>query len=124
MFISTGLTIDGTDVTDLIAYNGVKWTRNDIDGPNTGRTLSGKMVRDRVATKIRLDITCRAMTLSELRPLLNLIYPVFVSVTYDDPMLGNVTKVMYSNNNGASLLQKVSDTDEMWTGITFPLVEQ
>ena len=61
-FINTGVVIDGTDITPYIKYQGVKWTRNDIDGPNAGRTLSGLMVRDRVATKIRLDITCRPIT--------------------------------------------------------------
>ena len=42
MLISTGITIDGTDITDFIASGGVQWKRNDIDGPNAGRALSGK----------------------------------------------------------------------------------
>ena len=137
MLISTGIKIDGTDITNLIAHQGVQWKRNDIDGPNAGRTLSGLMIRDRVATKIRLDITCRILTLDELRPLLNLIYPEFVTVTYDDPMEGLVSKVMYSNNNGATFLMRKSFEKpanvwyaedkppvEYWDGITFPLVER
>ena len=139
MFINTGITIDGTDITDYIAYNGVKWQRNDVDGPSTGRTISGLMVRDRVATKIRLDITCRPMKLDELRILLNLLLPVFVQVTYDDPMYGVVTKTMYANNNPAEFLMVKKpfiqdcywichDTEpepiEWWQNITFPLVER
>lgn len=125
MLISTGITIDGTDITDLIAYQGVQWKRNDIDGPNAGRTLSGLMIRDRVATKIRLDITCRQLTLSEVRMLLNLLMPEFVTVTYDDPMDGVVTRTMYANNNGAQfLMSKNNNTEEMWDNVTFPLVER
>jgi hypothetical protein len=125
MLISTGIKIDGTDITGLIAYKGVQWSRNDIDGPNAGRTLSGLMIRDRVATKIRLDITCRQLTLSEVRMLLNLLMPEFVSVTYDDPMDGVVTRTMYANNNKANfLMSKDDDTEELWDGITFPLVER
>lgn len=137
MLISTGIIIDGTDITNLIAYQGVQWKRNDIDGPNAGRTLSGLMIRDRVSTKIRLDITCRILTLDELRPLLNLIYPEFVNVTYDDPMEGTVTKVMYANNNGAQFLKRqsfdkplnawyVSDKPpiEYWDNVSFPLIER
>ena len=124
MLINTGIKIDGTDITQYIAIGGVQWKRNDIDGPNAGRTLSGKMIRDRVATKIRLDITCRPLKLADLRTLLNLIYPEFVSVTYDDPMEGIVTKTMYANNNGAQFWQKTQDTDEYWTNISFPLVER
>lgn len=123
-FINTGVVIDGTDITPYIKYQGVKWTRNDIDGPNAGRTLSGLMVRDRVATKIRLDITCRPITSDQLRILLNLIYPEFVTVTYDDPMLGVVTKTMYSNNNSSEFLLLRKSGVEWWHNISFPLVER
>ena len=125
MVIETGISIDGTDITDYIAHQGLKWTRNDVDGPNTGRTMSGLMVRDRVATKIRLDITCRPLRNDELRELLNLLLPEFVSVTYDDPMYGTVTKTMYANNNPAQFLfPKPGYTKEYWSEITFPLVER
>ena len=125
MFISTGISIDGTDITNFIAYKGVQWKRNDIDGPNSGRTLSGLMIRDRVATKIRLDITCRQLTLTEVRTLLNLLMPEFVSVTYDDPMDGVVTRTMYANNNGAQFLfARDNDTKEWWDNVSFPLVER
>ena len=123
-FINTGVVIDGTDITPYIKYQGVQWTRNDIDGPNAGRTLSGLMVRDRVATKIRLDITCRPITSDQLRILLNLIYPEFVTVTYDDPMLGVVTKTMYSNNNSSEFLLLRKSGVEWWHNISFPLVER
>ena len=116
--------IDGTDVTDYIAYNGLKWQRNDIDSPNTGRDMSGTMHRGRVATKIRLDITCRPLKASELSILLNLIYPEYVTVTYNDPMEGLVVKTMYSNNNPAAYQQKYSSGLELWTGVTFPLIER
>lgn len=125
MLISTGINIDGTDITHLIAYQGVQWKRNDIDGPSAGRTLSGLMIRDRVATKIRLDITCRQLTLDETRMLLNLLMPEFVSVTYDDPMDGLVTRTMYANNNGAQFLfARDNDTKEWWDNVSFPLVER
>lgn len=139
MLIDTGIKIDGTDITNFIAHQGVKWSRNDVDGPNAGRSISGLMIRDRVATKIRLDITCRPLKQDELSALLNLILPEFVSVTYDDPMYGVVTKTMYANNNGAQFLIRKQprlselwrlchDTEpdpiEYWTNVTFPLVER
>ena len=124
MFIDTGITIDGVDITPYIAFNGVKWSRNDVDGPNTGRTMSGLMVRDRVATKIRLDVTCRPLTGPQLQTLLNILLPVFVQVTYEDPMYGLVTKTMYANNNPATFFKQKDDSTEYWTDITFPLVER
>ena len=126
MFIKTGITIDGTDITKYIANQGVSWKRNDVDGPNAGRTMSGLMVRDRVGTKIRLDITCRILTYDELQTLLNLIYPIFVEVSYDDPQFGPVTKTMYSNNNEAQIYRATDESlnDEYWQGIKFPLIEK
>lgn len=43
--------IGTTDITSLIALGGLTYSRNDLDGPNAGRTLSGDMVRDKVASK-------------------------------------------------------------------------
>lgn len=116
-------TINGTDIVPYIAQGGIKWQRSDIESPGAGRTMDGLMHRGRVALKIRLDITCRALTASELQTVLNLIGYEVVTVTYDDPMYGRVTKTMYSNNNPASFLFIKDNGEETWTGITFPLIE-
>ena len=54
--------IDGVDITPYIAYQGIQYTRNDIDGPNAGRALDGTMYRDRVTVKDKWTITCRPLT--------------------------------------------------------------
>lgn len=118
------LTIDNVDVVPFIAFGGLKWSRNDIDSPDTGRALNGLMYRGRVATKIRLDVTCRLLKADELYTVLNAILPEYVTVTYDDPMLGQVTKTMYSNNNPAVFQIGRDDGTEWWGGVTFPLVER
>lgn len=118
----------GGSAVDMVPYvahdDGFKWQRYDIDDPNTGRTLDGLMHRGRVATKIRLDIKCRPLTATELNTVLNAILPEYVTVTYSDPMLGLVTKTMYSNNNPATHALLKPDGTEWWDGITFPLVER
>lgn len=119
------LKINGTDITPYIAFQGVKWTREDVDGEGAGRTLDGNLRRDRVATKIRLDITCRPLTTTEASIVLSAIMPEWVSVEYTDPQIGGiVTKTMYANNNPASYCILRNDGTEYWNGITFPLIEQ
>lgn len=119
------LTIDGVDMTPYIANRGVKWQRSDVDAASAGRDLSGKLMRSRVATKIRLDVTCIPLAADKASIVLTAIMPEWVTVTYTDPQLGrNVTKKMYSNNNPASYLMKRPDGTEYWDGITFPLIEQ
>lgn len=117
--------IDGVDITNYIAYQGFKWQRNDVDSSDTGRTLDGMLQRTRVATKVRLDITCRPLLSEEASTVLTAIIPVWVEVSYHDPQLGgNVTKTMYSNNNPASYCIRQPDGREYWNGITFPLIEK
>ncbi len=118
-------TIDGVDMTPYVAYGGFKWSRNDVDSSDAGRTMDATMHRGRVATKIRLDITCRPLLLSEASIVLTAIMPEFVTVRYTDPQEGIVvTKTMYANNNPASFSIKKSNGLEYWGGITFPLVER
>lgn len=117
--------VNGVDMTPYVAYGGFKWTRSDIDAPDTGRSMDGLMHRGRVATKIRLDITCKPLTSPELMTVLNAILPEYVTVIYDDPMYGNgIAKTMYSNNNPAVFQLNKSDGRQYWTGVTFPLIER
>lgn len=119
------LEIGGVDITPYIAFKGVKWTRSDIDSPDTGRTMDGTMHRGRVTSKRRLDITCKPLTDSQASIVLNAIYPEYVTVRYTDPQDGVVTKIMYSNNNPASfLLNREGSLESLWDGISFPLIER
>lgn len=116
--------IDGVNILKFLAYQGIKWQRDDLDGPNAGRTLDGTMQRDRVATKIRMDLSCRPLRSEEAKIILNLILPEYVQVHYVDPMLGETTKTMYSNNNTATHMYIDDYGNEWWSGIDFALVEQ
>ena len=124
MLVQSRIVIDGTDITDLIAYSGVKWSRYDVDGPSTGRTIDGCMIRDRIATKIRLDITCRVMTNEEHSMLMQLLMPDFVQVSYEDPVYGLTTKTMYANNHHSTFYKEMSSGVEYWKDVSFPLVER
>ena len=111
------------DVTPYIAFGGFKWQRYDIEDPDAGRTLDGLMHRGRVATKIRADITCRPLRLSELQTVLALILPETISVRMTNaPFSGATTYTMYSNNHPASYCIKKGSVD-WWNGVTFPLIE-
>ena len=117
--------INGIDMLPYVAFQGLKWTRSDIDGPDAGRNMAGTMLRQRVTTKIRLDVTCRPLTSAESHIVLSAIKPEYVTVQYTDPEAGTtVTKTMYANNNPASFLIRKKNGEEYWNGITFPLVER
>lgn len=117
--------INGLDITPYISYGGLKWQRADVDGPNAGRTLDGTMIRDRRATKIRWDVTCRPLTASELSTVLTLIEPEFVSLTYSNPVTNSTsTGIFYANNFPVQFSMITKNGQEYWTGLTFPLIQQ
>lgn len=115
------LKINGVDILPFVAAKGIKWQRNDLDGENAGRTMDGLMHRSRVASKIRLDITCIPLSSADAKTVLNAIYPEYVTVEYLDPMYGLVKKTMYSNNTPATYMNTTTDK---WEGISFPLIER
>lgn len=118
------LKINGVDILPYVEHQGIKWQRNDLDSEGSGRTMDGMMQRGRVATKIRMDITCRPLKSEEASIVLKAIFPEFVSVEYTDPMDGLVTRQMYANNNPATHMMIQPDGTEWWNGITFPLIER
>lgn len=115
------LKINGIDLTPYIQQKGIKWQRNDLDGSNAGRTMDGTMHRERVTSKVRLDITCLPLTSEDASVVLNTIYPEYVEVEYVDPMYGHSIRTMYSNNTPATFIDTATD---LWEGITFPLIER
>lgn len=120
------LTVAGIDMIPYIAYGGLQWQRADVDGEAAGRTtLSGTTIRDRIAIKIRWDITCRPLKADELSLILSAIEPEFVTVTYTDPVT-NTTKSdkFYSNNFPATFAMKDRAGREWWSGLTFPLIQR
>ena len=116
--------IDGVDILPFIKYKGIKYTRNDIDSENAGRSLDGLMHRGRIAIKVKLEISCRSLNNSEIQTLFNAILPEYVNVEYVDPLEGHVTKTFYSNNVPATFAMVKPDGECWWDDIDFPLIEQ
>lgn len=115
------LKINGVDILPFVEQKGIKWQRNDLDGSNAGRTLDGTMHRERITSKVRLDITCLPISSADAAKVLNAISPEYVEVEYMDPMYGCSIKTMYSNNTPATY---INTTTDMWEGIAFPLIER
>lgn len=117
--------INGTDITPYIAFGGLAWQRADVDGPNAGRTMNGDMVRDRIATKVRWDVTCRPLKSAELSVVLQAIQPEYVTLNYTDPVTATEqSTVFYSNNIPVSFSHITPGGEEWWIGLTFPLIQK
>ena len=118
--------IDGTDVTPYIHFEGLKYTTFDLDSEETTRTLDGNLRRSRIATKVRWDVPCKRLRTKEVEEILRLLKPEWVQLRASDPLFGLRVGTFYSNNNSISMkiTSKTSEGDELWEGLTFPLIER
>jgi len=122
------ISIGNTDITPYVGFGGIEWTRNDIDGANAGRTISGLMIRDRIATKDKIKVTCRPLTTEELTTVLTALEPEYLSVSYTNPRTGSsVTKTMYCSSVPVAFSlcrDSNATTNDLWGGIAFSLIER
>lgn len=118
------LSIGGTDITNYIAASGFQWERNDIDAPNSGRDMSGTMRRAIIATKDKIEVTCRRLTTSELNTLTSLLAPAVVNVSFycpgDAAVRSNVE--FYSSKINSGVVMSYDNTI-LLDGIKFSLIE-
>ena len=121
----TTLKIDGTEIANFTSIDGFEWQRNDVDGPNAGRSVTGKVIRDLVASKIRLDCSCRELTSAERATLEGLLFfSQFITVTSDDSIFRGEARTMYCNAMSGKFSRRKQDGTEYWKDIKFVLVEQ
>lgn len=119
-------TINGVDIVPYLAENGLKWSWNGIDSPESGRDLSATMHRGLVSIKARCDVSCFWMNKTAARTVHQAIMPEYVTVVTDTIPWenGTVTMTMYSNNVEQSLETEYTDGVQMYKDLQFPLIER
>lgn len=113
-----------TDITPFIKYQGVTFSRNDVDAPNAGRDMTGTMHRGRVASKEKMNISTIPLTRSQSSMIQTLLFPETISVRVNPYPRTNSSQLfyMYSNNVKVQYLQHTEDGDDLQE-LTFPLIE-
>lgn len=117
--------VNGVEILRYIADKGLEWQENDIDAPDSGRTLDGLMHRGKVCEKRKLSITCWPLKLAESRIVLNALSDQYVQVdTNLDPKYGTTSMTMYNSSRPASCLIIDEDGVAKWDNIKFNLIER
>lgn len=118
--------INGVDILPYVKESGIKWQRNDVESQKAGRTMDAVMHRGRVAIKFRADFELLDLHTEDARMIMNLILPEYVEVeTNEHPLYDYLITSFYSNNVPATCVTIDKETGvAIWTGISFPLIEQ
>lgn len=111
------------DITPWIAWQGLTFSRNDVDDADTGRDMEGYMHRGRVAIKEKMNVQTKILNQAQIATLYQLVLPQSFQVRVTPYPGTNDTKVMemYSNNFATSYVIHKPNGD-MQTAM-FPLIE-
>lgn len=112
------------DLTPFIKFQGLSFSRNDVDAPDAGRDMSGLMHRGRVASKEKMNVNTIALTRSQSATIQSLLYPesILVRVNPYPRTNSQQTFSMYSNNVKVTYLIHRSNGEEL-VELSFPLIE-
>ena len=112
------------DITPYIAWQGLTFSRNDVDAPDAGRDMSGLMHRGRVAVKEKMNIQTVTMTKTQSAALQTLLYPQSIQVRVNPYPRTNTsqTMTMYTNNVKTTYVVHTNGGDELQS-LSFPLIE-
>ena len=112
------------DITSYLEYQGLSFSRNDLDAPDSGRTLDGIMHRNRVASKERMDCNTIPLNMSRLNNLLTLLYPETFDIRVT-PYPGTTTSkvlTVYSNSIKINHVLQLANGEDLQR-VSFPLIE-
>ena len=112
------------DITPWIAWQGLTFSRNDVDAPNAGRDMAGTMHRGRVASKEKMNINTVQLTRAQSSKLQTLLYPetIYVRVTPYPRTNTAYIMSMYSNNVKTTYVIHRENGEDLQS-LSFPLIE-
>lgn len=120
--------VGGTNILPYIEQGGLKWETNDLDAPNSGRTLDGVMHRGKVGEKVKYSIKCLPLSSEDLHMIYGLINSQYVTVvTNVDPVTGGyASRTMYnsSRSSTAFVIDAKNSAKGTWNDFSFNLIER
>lgn len=119
------LTINGTDILRYVEHGGLKYSENDIDSPDAGRTLDAVMHRGKVTQKRKIELKLCPMTSALKDKIFDIVSKEYVNVRYNNTKSKDSwSATMYNSSRSATLAFVNSDGIEIWDEISFNLIER
>lgn len=112
------------NITPWIKYQGLTFSRNDVDAPDAGRDMSGYMHRGRVASKEKMNISTVQLTRAQSARLQSLLFPETILVRVNPYPRTNSSQIfyMYSNNVNTQYVIHRENGEDLQE-LSFPLIE-
>lgn len=121
MILSAG----GVSVDIIEDIEEIKWSENDLDSPNSGRTLDGLMHRGKVTSKRRADIKLlpvKAERVNEIFPIIR--HQYFTCLTNIVPAESDLTMQMYNSTRSGGVMIITTDGDVKHKDVAFNIIQR
>ena len=110
--------------TPWIKYQGLTFSRNDVDAPDAGRDMSGYMHRGRVASKEKMNISTVQLTRAQSARLQSLLFPETILVRVNPYPRTNDSQTFYMYSNNVSTQYVIHrENGEDLQELSFQLIE-
>lgn len=121
-FAIDGVALDGISLPE-IAFGGASCTVSDVDSAQSGRNQNGEMIRDRVAVKIKWQLSFPPLTPNLMKNLLNAVSAPSFSFTYPDPRSGTTSTGMFYVGDRTTPVYSEVEGLPFWENISFSVIE-
>lgn len=112
------------DITPYIAFNGLEYQLSDVDSPNAGRAMDGRMYRGKITDKDKWKLKFRPLRTSEISLILQLVSKEYIEVRYLSPRYNSIViKTMYVGDRTASHCIERADGTILWKDLAFSNIE-
>ena len=122
LLIGDSIGEDTWNLTDLKTPAAFNVSLSDLTASEQ-RSASGLVVRDRIGTKRTLSLSYNALTDKELRTILQAVSPLYVYITYPDPLEGEATRQFYVQDRGVDMV-RYDPAKRLWNGLSLTFVER
>lgn len=116
--------VSWTDITPLIAWQGLTFSLNSVDSPDAGRDMSGFMHRGMVAIKEKMNVQTVQLTKAQVASLFTffVLDSFYVRVTpYPNTNAAKTIHVYTNNVKTTYVIHRQSGEDLQ--SLSFPLIE-
>jgi len=115
------LIVDGVEIREPSEFT---WGLNDVDASDSGRTQDGKMHRNRVTQKRKINLSWSMPTPDETSAILSAFNPQYFDVTYFDPLdNATMTRTFYASDKSAPV-HVWQANKKYYTSVSFNIIER
>lgn len=114
------LVVDGVEIPDPSEFT---WSESDISASDSGRTQDTLMHKNRIGTKVKIQLAWWDKSPEDTQKILQAFYPEYFTVSYWDARVGQTTKTFYRGDPSAPV-KSWTVGKKRYTKISFNIIER